>query len=185
MLTQEVITKRCYSCGQTKSVDEFHKDISRKDRLHPKCKECSRLYDKNNKKTNKVYRKIEDIEFLPEEKICPSCKIIKPQFEFHLNRSSLDGLSHWCSECNRVGRLGLNFNITQVQYDLLLEKQNGVCAICGKTPNENNQLLSVDHNHETSKVRGLLCSNCNTAIGMLKDNSKLLRKASNYLDSHA
>ena len=58
-------------------------------------------------------------------------------------------------------------NITPKEYLKLLKKQNGVCAICGKT-NKSKKDLAVDHNHETGKVRGLLCTWCNTHIEVIE-----------------
>lgn len=54
------------------------------------------------------------------------------------------------------------YGITVEQYDKLLAKQGGVCALCGKVPGKRH--LSTDHNHSTDVVRGLLCSECNTAL---------------------
>lgn len=65
----------------------------------------------------------------------------------------------------------------------MLAAQGGVCAICGET-NASGRDLSVDHDHETGEIRQLLCSNCNTGIGLLKDNPELLIKASAYLMKH-
>ena len=64
-------------------------------------------------------------------------------------------------------------------YNQLFELQNGKCLICNNI--ENKRLLSVDHDHKTGKIRGLLCSNCNTGLGNFKDNSILLEKAIKYL----
>lgn len=77
------------------------------------------------------------------------------------------------------------YGITIHEYDELLMKQNGVCAICGK-PETHIQYgkfrpLSVDHDHATGKVRGLLCTGCNRGIGFLRDDPKLLNKAAEYL----
>lgn len=66
------------------------------------------------------------------------------------------------------------------EYKTLFEKQRNLCAICGEKESRNS-LLSLDHCHKTNKVRGLLCSSCNTALGFFKDNPKLLRKAIKYL----
>lgn len=80
------------------------------------------------------------------------------------------------------------YGITQIQYDEMLKKQKGACAVCkqkesAKSYNSKNgpQRLSIDHCHTTGKVRGLLCFSCNRAIGYLKDNTKLLAAAIKYL----
>jgi hypothetical protein len=75
------------------------------------------------------------------------------------------------------------YYITLKDYSDLFQKQNGVCAICG-TPGGKKRLC-VDHDHQTGKVRGLLCDNCNVGIGRLKDNSELCHRASLYLAEHS
>jgi len=67
-------------------------------------------------------------------------------------------------------------------YLELLEQQNGVCKIC-KNPERSNRYrrLCVDHCHTTNKIRGLLCSNCNRALGLFKDNYEVLQAAVEYL----
>ena len=80
-----------------------------------------------------------------------------------------------------------NFGITPEDYQQLLDKQNGVCAICGlperKVDYRSKRLLplAVDHCHTTKKIRGLLCADCNRAIGMLKDDVTILESAISYL----
>lgn len=79
------------------------------------------------------------------------------------------------------------FGITLEYYYSLLKEQNNVCAICKQPETLWNkrhlrpQNLSVDHCHTTGKIRGLLCNNCNRAIGMLKDNKNVLQAALDYL----
>lgn len=75
-----------------------------------------------------------------------------------------------------------NFGITAEQYDAMLIKQKGVCAICSSK--HKTMRLSVDHCHKTGKVRGLLCGRCNTGIGMLADSVKLVTAAKIYLESY-
>jgi Recombination endonuclease VII len=74
------------------------------------------------------------------------------------------------------------YNITLEEYDALVEKQDGQCAICGSTESIGlNKRFVVDHNHETGEVRGLLCSTCNTGLGNFYDNPESLLKAAQYL----
>tara|TARA_B100001778_G_C18340888_1_gene517445 strand:- start:43 stop:579 length:537 start_codon:yes stop_codon:yes gene_type:complete len=85
------------------------------------------------------------------------------------------------------------YNISFDEYQEMNKEQNYGCWICGcdvsdsRNKNKKNLLnnaesyFSVDHNHKTKKVRGLLCSQCNTGLGQFEDNPELLRKAIEYL----
>ena len=73
------------------------------------------------------------------------------------------------------------YGITLEEYEILLTKQNNSCAICNAPTGSNGKRLSVDHNHQTGEVRGLLCDDCNIGLGKFKDNSNLLAIAINYL----
>jgi len=74
-----------------------------------------------------------------------------------------------------------NFGITIEDYERLLIKQHGVCAICGDTPRD--RRLCVDHDHDTGEIRGLLCWLCNLAIGCMADKPDRLHKAAQYLEN--
>ena len=78
---------------------------------------------------------------------------------------------------NKLKKYGLTLD----QFNALCKKQQGRCAICRKLPKAD-QVLHVDHDHKTRRVRGLLCPGCNRGIGMLQDSSKLLRRALVYLE---
>lgn len=74
------------------------------------------------------------------------------------------------------------YGITPEYYADLLDIQAGGCAICGALEEDQRDgVLGVDHCHETGAVRGLLCENCNRAIGLLQDDPELLRMAIRYL----
>lgn len=73
------------------------------------------------------------------------------------------------------------YGITPEIYNELLQKQDKVCAICKQTCTYKPR-LSIDHSHETGKVRGLLCGNCNTGIGKFKDSKELMLNAIKYLE---
>ena len=89
-------------------------------------------------------------------------------------------------------QLKYRFGITNEEYDIMLESQGGTCALCGglnsvrkKSTHSGKPVimaLSVDHNHKTGKVRGLLCNGCNTSLGRFRDDTELLRKAIKYLE---
>ena len=69
------------------------------------------------------------------------------------------------------------YGLTEADYEDMVEEQDGVCLICSCTEDR----LVVDHDHETGKVRGLLCRACNRGIGLLQDNPMILQKAADYL----
>ena len=83
------------------------------------------------------------------------------------------------------------YGIGVVEYTALLESQGGVCAVCGKPETRVDHRtkkvsrLAVDHDHVTKAVRGLLCKNCNTAIGSFGDDPAMFRAALAYLERHA
>lgn len=68
-------------------------------------------------------------------------------------------------------------------YESMLERQGGVCAICMAPHDE--VRMCVDHCHDTGRVRGLLCSGCNSAIGLFKESESAMASAIEYLRSHA
>lgn len=70
------------------------------------------------------------------------------------------------------------YGLTDQQYEMILQTQGWVCAICGDTP------IAVDHDHQTGKVRGVLCRCCNTGLGHFKDKAELLVTAASYLEKH-
>lgn len=129
-------------------------------------------------------------------KICNRCKQEKPINDFGNDKTQKDGKDGLCKNCKREQQKQFNqkhplrhkyavlkhrFGLTPKQYEELLKKQKGVCAICGNI-NRNGTWLSVDHDHITDEIRGLLCSNCNHAIGCMHDNPVVLRSAANYLE---
>ena len=84
-------------------------------------------------------------------------------------------------ETMRARYLYAHYGLTMHDYDLLLKRQGGRCLICGTAATKMRPLV-VDHNHESGIVRGLLCSECNTAIGLLGDDPALIKRAAEYLD---
>lgn len=81
----------------------------------------------------------------------------------------------------RDGWLVKKFGITAAEYDQMVMARCGSCDICGEPATPRKKSLAVDHDHDTGAVRGLLCSNCNTGIGNLRDDPELLNRAVAYL----
>jgi hypothetical protein len=69
------------------------------------------------------------------------------------------------------------YGVSREQYEAMLSEQQGLCGICNRS-----LPLSIDHDHATGFVRGLLCSNCNIGIGNLQDDARLLLSAVHYLN---
>lgn len=80
-------------------------------------------------------------------------------------------------------RLWRAFGLTLEDYFVMLEGQNGICAIC-KQPPKDGTFLAVDHNHRNGKIRGLLCWRCNSSMGKFNDDPALIRRAAEYLEVH-
>jgi len=73
------------------------------------------------------------------------------------------------------------YGISEDEYNEMLVTQNFRCAMCGIHQSKLNKSLSVDHNHATGEIRGLLCSDCNFILGHAKDNPGTLQAGINYL----
>lgn len=76
------------------------------------------------------------------------------------------------------------YKISVEEYRKMFEVQQSLCAICMKPETIKNKVLSVDHDHKTGKVRGLLCGHCNRALGYLREDLSLLPKIQEYLEKH-
>ena len=139
-------------------------------------------------------------------KQCTKCLLTKPIDEFWKdNRGYGDGHNSRCKTCHRdyarryrQGRPNIErqryqsdkegawerhlrntFGIDAKIYNAIFDMQSGRCAICNSLPNK--QHLSVDHDHATGQIRGLLCQSCNRMLGYGQDNSAILQAGVNYL----
>lgn len=135
-------------------------------------------------------------------KTCSKCPFSGPLEDFPPDVRRKDGRQPYCRRCDNkassaryeknkeqakrdMWRYDLKrlYNMTPDQYNSMLEQQNYCCALCGNTePGYGSTRFSVDHNHKTGKVRGLLCKGCNLGLGKFKDDSLLLRLAVVYLE---
>lgn len=129
-----------------------------------------------------------------EDRVCPICSnVFTPIWYQHkyCSDTCVNKASYARSRDRQLDRgyqLQKVYGISEETYISLFKEQNGVCAIC-KQPEthvhrKTNQVcnLSVDHNHVTGKVRGLLCKKCNMALGLFRDNTVLLENAKKYLN---
>lgn len=135
-------------------------------------------------------------------KTCRTCKIEKT-ISGNFTRHSKGSLRLDCNACrsrawtesnknpakkehrkkiSKNSRLKKTYGISTERYNELFSLTKGCCYICGLHQSTFNKALAVDHCHETGKVRGLLCSNCNLGLGLFKDSVENLFKAQNYLE---
>jgi hypothetical protein len=150
--------KKCTNCKKIKAYIEFNRSSKSKDGFHCYCKSCS-------KKQSSVWYARN-----PEKKR-----------EYYLNRPNR-------TEYNRAHNLKQNYGITIKEYEILVKKQNNLCAICHNPEVATNKItgkalpLSIDHCHNTGKIRKLLCVSCNIGLGNFKDSIQLLKRAVDYLE---
>jgi len=77
------------------------------------------------------------------------------------------------------------YNLEIDDYNRMFNEQNGCCIICGVHQSKLTKRLSIDHNHKTGKIRGLLCHKCNIGLGVFEDSIEILQKAIEYLKKEA
>jgi hypothetical protein len=117
-------------------------------------------------------------------KECRICRDVLSLGKFHPRKDTGHGYRSECKGCVRNIRLKHRYGLQPYEYEEMLEAQEGCCDICGKHSSKFKIELSVDHCHVSGKVRSLLCSNCNTAIGLLKHDVDITRSAIAYLNKH-
>ncbi len=167
--------KKCLKCGVMKPLSEF--TIHNRTRGYHRnfCHECEKELKREYCKTPQGKEKQREWRTLNQE------KVIRYK-EFYKNDPS-----HMASrkEYHKRKRLKDDYGLTLEQYNEILREQGLGCAIC-KSGNSDMKgkgyLFRVDHDHNTGKIRGLLCHNCNVALGLMKDSPALLRKAAQYLE---
>lgn len=148
---------------------------------------------------------------LENKKFCPKCKKIKNIQDFSTTKKGQKISSH-CKKCNKImlkeyyttdtgknalkqryvrnkesykdAKLKRSFGIGLSEYNTIFKQQNGMCAICGKTEQQNGKMLAVDHCHTSGKNRDLLCSSCNICIGFIEKNNLDFQTIINYLKKH-
>jgi hypothetical protein len=167
--------KLCKHCKRRKALSEFYPDRSgKKLGVGTYCKRCSVILSK------KAYRRRKtSIKPQVDFKTCGSCQKLLPVSEFWRAVGMRDGFQSECKKCRKDRVRGIRYGLERGKYDLMLERQGGCCAVCSRVEDS----LHVDHDHTTNKVRGLLCSNCNTAIGLAGDDPILLVALATYVAS--
>ncbi|HEX8036368.1 MAG TPA: endonuclease VII domain-containing protein [Ktedonobacterales bacterium] len=158
-----VSTKVCTKCGIEKPLTEFGKDRSARDGLHQHCLMCKR-------RARKRWREEHAEEAKEQFRLWSETNYTK-----HLARNK-----RW-QATNRdkmhASMLMSRYKLTPLEYQRMYDAQRGRCVICGDADK-----LVVDHKHDdTKKVRALLCTRCNTGLGLFRENVDILLAAIGYL----
>ena len=122
-------------------------------------------------------------------KLCARCGVWKVVSEYPRKKGTPDGLAIPCRTCVQSMRLFEYYRLSVSGFDELLLSQGGKCAVCPRTE-PNGHGWHVDHDHSCCSgtkscggcVRGVLCSGCNTALGMVKDDISILTGLIRYLE---
>jgi hypothetical protein len=137
-------------------------------------------------------------------KKCANCEEYKDLSDFSPSEGKAYGVNAWCKRCiaqvkntrytlerARAEHLRRVYGLTMEEYEQMLTGQNGLCACCGRSEtrrvgrkkrSENAPLLHVDHCHTTGRIRGLLCSACNQALGLLEEDPQRIKALLHYVE---
>ncbi len=150
--------KRCSKCKSNKTLDQFHKNSSREDERAHYCKACF----------NGVASKWRGTESYRASQ----SRRLERDPDYFVRRN-----------------MRLRYGLELEEFKEMVEAQGGVCALCFKPPTtrmsrgKKPPRLSIDHNHETGAVRGLLCRRCNAALHYI-ENKDWLNRALSYLEDN-
>lgn len=163
--------KVCSKCGVEKESSLFNRDRSKASGYRSWCKTCDNINSRVQYNKDPQARRDKRKEYYYENREDE----IQKRGEFRKNNVDM----------HRGHKYRQLYGITLEQFEEMRTLQNFSCAICGKHELQNkNKKLFVDHDHDTGKVRELLCHGCNTGIGLLQDDVELLQKALDYLIKH-
>lgn len=170
--------KKCKNCGETKPANRssFAPHATNKDGLTGKCRVClaARRREVYHKDPSKQKERTLKYYHANKEKVDDSLK--------KYNQKPTTGYKKF------VASLMRQFSITVDEYAKMFDKQKGACKICSSPlicfdgTKRDSERPTVDHCHETGKVRGLLCHKCNSGLGLFNDNPELLQRAINYIN---
>lgn len=172
------VGRECAACHVYQVWDNFRKGGGPRHK-GSSCRKCAQRWTPDRKHHSPHRIDAEGRE-------CNDCRKYKPWSEYNKDLSRPQGHDVRCKSCHSVGRFSGKYGITPEDYQKLSREQLGVCAICGNPETAIGsggtvRPLSVDHDHATDRVRGLLCSKCNTALGLMDDSVSRFAQAIEYL----
>lgn len=168
-----MLDKTCSRCKQLKPLGCFYKNKTTNDGYAYECKNCKDSRPNTYWKTEKA--RAADKERYKRRKSTQEGKAAILESNRRYKQSERGKLAAWARHISK------NYGIDTKIYFEMLKKQDYGCAICGIKPT--GRRMHIDHSHSTKSVRGILCSKCNQAIGLLSENPELFDKAKHYLSS--
>lgn len=185
-----MLIKHCPKCKMDypRTAEYFYKDKSRKDGFDSWCKRCQCIRQKEYGQRPEVKNHYKEYYKARDQK--PEIKIHHREYRKKYRENSEnrirenERIKKWAhSKIGRISRIKKNYNITNEQAVRLIEKQDkNICEMCNGN-NSDKKRLGIDHNHTSGKIRGVLCFDCNTRLGIL-ENKKFVAKAKIYLEKY-
>ena len=155
--------KRCNRCNADKDINEFGIDNRNGTGRKSWCRACHNKYHSDYRMSKMNVEERQSVEIF-RGKVARN-KVFKGDAKLKAKDSLLRR----------------KYNITYFEWLTIIEKQKGKCAIC-EIDLDLNKDANVDHDHATGKIRGILCSFCNRALGLLKDDPSIIMKAYEYIN---
>ena len=169
------MSKVCSCCGKELPIESFYirkytdKNGVQHEYYDSKCKKCKNLYSRNYNRANKDKLDTMHKQWRDQNKD----KISSYRRNWRGNNPEYNKTwSQNNKESVKLFQVKYNYNLTKEEYEALPKS----CEVCGSTDN-----LCIDHNHETGLVRGVLCSRCNSALGLLRENSSIILRLASYI----
>ena len=190
----EIVMITCFRCHIEKGIEEFSKDRTTRSGYKGVCKACLREYCKQHPPSSwpkyeeyKIKKQVSARAYYQRNKeMCAAKRAL--WYKAHADEINERARMQHQANPERIRQVKLaKYSLTLESWDALYQKQGGVCAICGNpeididSRTKAARRLSVDHNHVTGKVRGLLCNNCNKGIGNLQEDIEILLRAITYI----
>lgn len=166
MLQHNIKTKKCYHCKIGQPMENYSFNKSRKDGRAKHCRKCMQEFNRRsyaNRTPEQIVRRLEyNLKYAEKEK----------------ERIAAWHRTSKGKKSQRKSQLKAKYNLRVEDYNQALLLQGQKCAICRKEFEGN---LSIDHDHRTGRIRGLLCKKCNSVLGFVDDNVDILKAAIQYL----
>lgn len=163
--------KRCSRCDEEKCLEEFAPTSEKHCRggRRPECRACGRKSQKDYYERNK-------------ERLAANRKRYRSSEKGQETRRAYEKAHPEVATTASRKKVWRSYGLTPEDYQAMLERQGGLCAICFHT--NGRKILSIDHDHRNGDVRGLLCDQCNWALGLLRDATPIIYNALEYLEYH-